>query len=108
MLLEEPGILPAFAEAAWACYERYEPLFNCKGDREKTHPFTTDDDKRHALLKALLPKIATSEQKLFMLVGRQDVLVMPVDIPWMIEQYQGSENQIDRLALAHCIELFFH
>lgn len=105
--LDDPSILRAFAETVWTCAERYESIFNRRGERE-TNRMQQDKGKRRKSIIALLEAYPKADCELdlatWTLVGNQ--IIQPMDAVWLLEIYARSNSPISRLRLAKCINYF--
>lgn len=105
--LEEPRVLRAFSETVWSCLERYESIFNRRGEREKDR-WEQDDKKRRTVIMSLLEVDSdfSNASNLISLVVEENQFILPADANWLLERYQIEVSQSLRIKLAKCIGLF--
>lgn len=105
--LDDPRVLSAFAETVWTCVDRYEDLFNRRGER-KINQLELDNEKRRVAIIALLNAFPKADCELNFatdtLVDNQ--IILPVDAPWLLEIYETSSSSILRVRLEKCINNF--
>jgi len=106
--LDEPEICPAFARIAWKCLTRYEKVFNRgRETADDPHPFTVDAGKRRRLLLTLLPLGDDPEEQAGLLAFCEGPLLHSEDLPWLLDQYEASADESQKMRLASCISRLF-
>jgi hypothetical protein len=104
--LDEPGVVDAFADAVWRCFERLEPLFGRSNHQQhEQHPFAADDRKRRFLLEAVLRSYRNSPRGAHRLTLGQDPLALPADFGWLLDRYRIETDVALKELLAASIPL---
>ena len=105
--VNDPQVLRAFSDTAWACLGRYERVFNRRGERRESQ-VEQDDHKRRIAIIALLEAHADSAEKvdLVSLVSGEDQIILPQDADWLLGCYQAISDPALRTKLATCINYF--
>lgn len=108
--LDVSCVLSAFCDAVWACLDRFESIFNRRGEREKDWP-KQDERRRKIAIMALLDKAhSTSDGKkppLNLILWRNE-FIFPQDTFWLLDRYQESSDGGLKTKLAECINFFVH
>ncbi|EXI66561.1 MAG: hypothetical protein AW08_02466 [Candidatus Accumulibacter adjunctus] len=108
LCLDDPAICQAFAPVAWACLKRYDKLFTRRsGTADGAHPFAADSAKRRRLALAILPLVNEPAEQVMPLVYAENPLLLPEDLPWLLDQYEASADGQQRTRLAACIRAVF-
>lgn len=105
--IDDPRVLRAFADTVWTCVERYESLFNRRGERE-INWLERDDEKRKVAIIALLeayPK-ADCELDLATYTLADNQVIQPMDAAWLLECYRLNAAPNLRIKLTRCINHF--
>lgn len=106
--LDAPDVLGVFADTVWVCLDRYERIFNRRGEREKDWA-KQDESKRRVAILALLDRAssASSEKRNPPnLIICRDQFIQSQDSHWLLERYQASTDPMLRSKLAKCIDYF--
>lgn len=105
--LKDPPVLQAFAKSVWACLDRYESIFNRRGERENT-PLAQDPEMRRMAIMALLEVRSSAGDKHdtagWSLLDNE--VILPIDAAWLLESYRANTSPDVRIELAKCVELF--
>jgi len=105
--LDDPLVLSAFAETVWTCLDRYESIFNRRGERENNW-LEQDNEKRRKVITALMEahsaKPDEHDPAIWNLVDNQ--IILPMDAAWLLDCYRINVSHNLRLQLANCINLF--
>jgi hypothetical protein len=105
--LDNPHVLRAFAETVWTCIERYESLFNRRGER-KTNWLEQDIEKRRISIIALLEAFPKADCEFdlasWTLVDNQ--IIQSMDADWLLERYWINTLPSLSIKLAKCINYF--
>ncbi|QKS30624.1 MAG: hypothetical protein HT579_17885 [Candidatus Accumulibacter similis] len=106
--MNDPAICRAFAPVAWGCLQRYDKLF-IRGDEtaEGAHPFAADSGKRRTLVLAILPLVNDPAEHIGPLVYAENPLLLPDDLPWLLEQYEAAADGQQRTRLASCMQALY-
>ena len=105
--IDSPGVLEAFARVALKRLKNHNLIV---GDRFHPQPqdfFNDNDEKRKRLLATLLVMLADTEEDSNILFYPHKSLVLPTDIPWMIEDLKTSTVEKIQQAWAQLIERRF-
>jgi len=105
--IEIPGVTEAFAEAALSRLKHYDDVVGDHIDSQFRNMLIKDDDKRHQVLKAIVPKISNPEKDSIRIVTSSTPLAMSKDVPWMIEQCQKAKSKEIQTTWAHLINRTF-
>ena len=87
--LDFPGVLEAFARAAFSRIKHHENLVEDRSDHSLETQFREDHARRCRLLESMV--FACSEEDATEIVYGRPPLVLSQDLPWMIEQLHSSE-----------------
>lgn len=105
--IDDPRVLRTFAETAWSCVERYESLFNRRGERE-INWLERDNEKRRVAIIALLEAYPNADCEFdlatYTLVDNE--IIQPMDADWLLECYRLNAAPRLRIKLAKCINHF--
>lgn len=105
--LDDPLVLRSFAETVWTCLDRYESIFNRRGEREKNW-LEKDNEKRRKAIMALLEAYPLTgiehDSGIWSLIDNQ--FILPLDTAWLLESYRIFVTQKLRIHLAKCINFF--
>ena len=88
--LDFPGVLEAFAEAAFSRIKHHDSLVEDRSDYSLDTQIREDHAKRRRLLGSMV--FARPEKDTTEIVYSQPPLVLSQDLPWMIEQLHPSET----------------
>ena len=106
--LNDPAICRAFAPVAWGCLKRYDKLFTRRSETaEGAHPFAADSGKRRRLVLAILPLVNDPAEHIAPLVYAENPLLLPEDLPWLLDQYEATADGQQRTRLASCMQALF-
>lgn len=106
--LDDPAICRAFAPVAWRCLQRYEKLFTRRSETaDGAHPFAFDAGKRRRLVLAILPLVNDPAEQLVPLVYAENPLLLPEDLPWLLDQYEATADEQQKTRLASCLRRVF-
>ncbi|GAB5606486.1 NACHT domain-containing protein [Sideroxyarcus sp. TK5] len=105
--LDDPHVLDVFTNTAWICIDRYENLFNRRGEREESWLEQDDSTRRIAIMALLNAKAhANNEHDLSNLMYGERQIILPKDAGWLLETYKQNESRDLRGKLAKCIGTF--
>jgi len=106
--LDSPCVLNAFAETAWICLDRYERIFNRRGEREEKDWLAHDEEKRRSAIIALLRahSSADAERDPVNLIIGENQVILSQDAIWLLECYRLNTYPDLRAKLAKCIDFF--
>jgi hypothetical protein len=91
--------VPAIAEAlADLVVDKVRKL---RGD--DTERIAIDDDKRRSVLILVLKRLAGTDASWWYMLTHENRLVVPTDVPWLIERVQSEENSVTQNLLAEII-----
>ena len=104
--IESPGVLEAFAKAAFSRVKHYDPIL---GDRHVSqyNNALSDDEKRRKLLETVLCIVSDPEKDLIQIVYSHPPIVLSRDVPWMIERLRASKSEPTRRMWARLIGRVF-
>ncbi len=105
--LDVPHVRNAFADTAWVCIARFEPIFSRNSEWQKNW-LEQDDNKRRSTIIALLETQSDSENKRdpVSLIFGENQIIMPQDTFWLLDRYQANSDPALRIKLAKCIDFF--
>lgn len=101
--LESPGVLEAFAKAALSRLRQYDLIFGTHGKSNRESTLSDNDDKRHLLLESVVSLLSDPETEVPLLAFSQTPIVLAVDLPWMVEQLQASQDATTQRAWVEVI-----
>lgn len=105
--LGSPGVMEAFAKAAILRLKHHDEIVGGRLNPPFSSTLSTDDDKRHQVLEAMLPMLPDPEKDSIWLVYSTTPIVLCRDIPWMIERLQASVSEQAQRAWAQLIARVF-
>ncbi|MFH1737660.1 MAG: hypothetical protein ABIH23_01540, partial [bacterium] len=91
--LESPGVINAFAETALYRAKQDQGIFPDHNTSELRTSLTEQDDKRYAILVAVIPFITDPKKDAFYLSYYGSGLLQTRDIPWMIERLHATDSK---------------
>lgn len=104
---DDPHVLEVFTNTAWICIDRYESLFNRRGEREESWLEQDNSTRRIAIMALLNAKAhANNEHDLANLIYGERQIILPKDAGWLLETYKQNEHRDLRVKLAKCIDAF--
>lgn len=104
---DNPHVLELFTNTAWICIDRYENLFNRRGEREESWLEQDDPTRRIAIMALLNAEArANNERDPVNLIYGERQIILPKDACWLLETYKQNEHRDLRDKLAKCIDAF--
>jgi hypothetical protein len=103
MHLDVAAVIPALAKTIVQCLSRFEQIVN-EIDKSELQQILEDDEKRHALLCAILPLISPAKGRF-----EYDIsfLVLTKDIPWIIRRLKSKHSEEMKLELSFLAAIAF-
>jgi predicted NACHT family NTPase len=109
--LDEAGVLPAFARAAYSRLKEHEPIVSSeqRDDREAiefNRELFANEKKRRRLVLAIIP-LFTAESRDAVWLLFSTPLLDNADIPWLVEELLSSEDIETQRKLAQLIDRLY-